>query len=371
MRKAALPLGFEKGKGKEKTMEISLLLMQQIAQLFLILIMGYAVVKVGLLKASDSRVLSVVMVYLVTPCVIINAFQIDDTPEIRKGLLYSMAIAAAIHVVLLVLSALLSRPLKLDAVEQVNVIYSNAAALVIPLVKALMGDAYVIYSCAFIIVQLVLLWTHASSLLQGSSALDWKKVLTNINMIAIAAGALLYWFRVVLPAPLQNTMSTVGNMMGPMGMLLAGMAIAEKPLREVFCTRRNYLPTVLRLVVCPLVVLVLLLSQQLLGFFNPDANVIALGTVRLWYIVAPEFLQVFIDVFSGALRGYGYSLGPAILTLVGICGVRIIWLYSVFAVYSTYDVLMACYSISWLVTGAMIVGMYIHYRGKILGANAK
>lgn len=54
-------------------MEISLLLMQQIAQLFLILIMGYAVVKVGLLKASDSRVLSVVMVYLVTPCVIINA----------------------------------------------------------------------------------------------------------------------------------------------------------------------------------------------------------------------------------------------------------------------------------------------------------
>lgn len=169
-------------------MEISLLLMQQIAQLFLILIMGYAVVKVGLLKASDSRVLSVVMVYLVTPCVIINAFQIDDTPEIRKGLLYSMAIAAAIHVVLLVLSALLSRPLKLDAVEQVNVIYSNAAALVIPLVKALMGDAYVIYSCAFIIVQLVLLWTHASSLLQGSSALDWKKVLTNINMIAIAAG---------------------------------------------------------------------------------------------------------------------------------------------------------------------------------------
>ena len=171
---------------------------------------------------------------------------------------------------LLVLSALLSRPLKLDAVEQVNVIYSNAAALVIPLVKALMGDAYVIYSCAFIIVQLVLLWTHASSLLQGSSALDWKKVLTNINMIAIAAGALLYWFRVVLPAPLQNTMSTVGNMMGPMGMLLAGMAIAEKPLREVFCTRRNYLPTVLRLVVCPLVVLVLLWVCHCLLYTSPS-----------------------------------------------------------------------------------------------------
>ena len=86
-----------------------------------------------------------------------------------------MAIAAAIHVVLLVLSALLSRPLKLDAVEQVNVIYSNAAALVIPLVKALMGDAYVIYSCAFIIVQLVLLWTHASSLFAGQQCAGLEK----------------------------------------------------------------------------------------------------------------------------------------------------------------------------------------------------
>ena len=62
-------------------MQISLLLMQQIAQLFLVLLMGYAVVKTGLLKASDSKVLSVVFVYLVMPCVVLNAFQIKDTPE--------------------------------------------------------------------------------------------------------------------------------------------------------------------------------------------------------------------------------------------------------------------------------------------------
>ena len=44
--------------------------------------------------------------------------------------------------------------------EQVNIIYSNAAALVIPIVQALLGEKYVVYSCAFVIVQLVLLWTH-------------------------------------------------------------------------------------------------------------------------------------------------------------------------------------------------------------------
>ena len=117
-------------------MEVSILLMQQIAQLFIVLLMGYVVVKAGLLKASDSKVLSVVFVYLVMPCVVLNAFQINDTPQIRTGLLYSMGIAVGMHVVFLVLNAIFKKPLRLDVVEQVNIIYSNAAALVIPLVQA-------------------------------------------------------------------------------------------------------------------------------------------------------------------------------------------------------------------------------------------
>ena len=215
-------------------MQISLLLMQQIAQLFLILLMGYAVVKTGLLKASDSKVLSVVFVYLVMPCVVLNAFQIKDTPEIRTGLLYSMGIAVGMHVVFLLLNALFRKALKLDAVEQVNIIYSNAAALVIPIVQALLGEEYVVYSCAFVIVQLVLLWTHASACLQGSAQLEWRKLLTNVNLIAIAAGALLYLLHISLPAPITSTLSSVGNMIGPMGMLLAGMAIAEVPSEKGF-----------------------------------------------------------------------------------------------------------------------------------------
>ena len=126
-------------------MEVSILLMQQIAQLFIVLLMGYVVVKAGLLKASDSKVLSVVFVYLVMPCVVLNAFQINDTPQIRTGLLYSMGIAVGMHVVFLVLNAIFKKPLRLDVVEQVNIIYSNAAALVIPLVQALLGEEYVVY----------------------------------------------------------------------------------------------------------------------------------------------------------------------------------------------------------------------------------
>lgn len=255
-------------------MQISILLAQQIAQLFLILIMGYTVVKAGLLKASDSKVLSVLMVYLVCPCMILNAFQIEDTPDIRRGLVYAMIVAAAMHVVLLAFTALLRRPLKLDVVEQVNTIYSNAGALVIPLVQALLGSEYVIYSCAFIIVQTVLIWTHANACLQGSFSFQWKKLLENVNILAILAGMLLYLTHWQLPGMLQNTVTNMGSMIGPIGMLLAGMAIAERPLKKVFCTKRNYLVAVLRLLVCPLVILLLLWVCRAQTFVADGKNIL-------------------------------------------------------------------------------------------------
>ena len=68
-------------------MQISLLLMEEIAKLFAIMLMGYAVVKAGLMKSSESKSISVVMVYLVIPCVILNAFQVEYTPDVQKGLL--------------------------------------------------------------------------------------------------------------------------------------------------------------------------------------------------------------------------------------------------------------------------------------------
>ena len=260
-------------------MQISLLLAHEIAQLFLILLAGFVLVRAGLLRAADSKVLSVILVYLVIPCVIIDAFQIEDTPAIRAGLAVSFAAAAAIHLLFLVLTGLLRRFLGLDAIERATAIYSNAGALVIPLVQALLGQEYVIYSCAFIIVQLVLLWTHGSMILRGAGALSWKAILTNVNLLSIAAGAVLYAGRIPLPAVLSGAMDDMGALMGPLGMLLAGMAIAESPLRQLVCTPRYYLTAALRLVVYPLAALALLWATGMAALL-PDGRAI-LMTVYL------------------------------------------------------------------------------------------
>lgn len=245
--------------GEERLeMEISLLLMEEIAKLFAIMLMGYAVVKAGLMKSSESKSVSVIMVYLVIPCVIINAFQVKYTPDVQKGLILACVAAVAVHILFLILTALLKNILHLDAIERATVIYSNAGILVIPLVQELLGQEYVIYSSAYIAVQLILIWTHCKNMLCEEDKLEWKKVLLNVNIISIIVGVVLFVGRIQLPSGVQDVMNMMNNMIGPIGMLLAGMVIAEVPLKTVFNRKRNYVSTALRLIVYPIFVLFLM-----------------------------------------------------------------------------------------------------------------
>ena len=236
-------------------MQISLLLMEEIIKLFVIMFMGYAVVKAGLMKSSESKSVSVIMVYLVIPCVILNAFQVEYTPDVQKGLLLACAAAVAVHILFLLLTAILKKPLHLDVIERATIIYSNAGILVIPLVQELLGQEYVIYSSAYIAVQLILIWTHCKNMLCEEDKLEWKKVLLNVNIISIIAGVVLFIFRIQLPSGAQDVLNMMNNMIGPLGMLLAGMVIAEAPLKTVFTRKRSYLSAALRLFIYPVFVL--------------------------------------------------------------------------------------------------------------------
>ena len=244
-------------------MQISLLLMVEIIKLFVIMFMGYAVVKAGLMKSSESKSVSVILVYLVIPCVIIKAFQVDYTPDVQKGLFLAIAAAVAVHILFLLITIPLKKIFQMDVIEQATSIYSNAGILVIPLVQELLGQDYVIYSSAYIAVQLILLWTQGKNMLCEEEKLEWKKIFLNVNIISIIAGIVLFLFRIKLPAGVQDVLGMMNNMIGPLGMLLAGMAIAEVPLKSIFTKKRNYLSVALRLLLYPVLGLFLMKAIQI------------------------------------------------------------------------------------------------------------
>ena len=136
-------------------MHISILLMEQIVELFIMILMGFIIVKAGIVKDEDSKVLSKVVLYLIIPCVIIYAFQVDYTSETVKGLLIALTASVILQVVLLVIISIMGRMFHLNEVEIASVYYSNSGNLIVPIVTFILGQEWVLYGCVFMSVQLI------------------------------------------------------------------------------------------------------------------------------------------------------------------------------------------------------------------------
>jgi len=104
-------------------------------------------------------------------------------------------------------------------------------------------------------------------------------------------------------------------------------------------------------------------AEPLLSLYTSDPEIIATGSIRMYVVVGVLFINVFLDVFSGALRGMGQSLAPALTCVVGVCGIRILWVIFVFPQYQNFTSLMVVYPVSWIITIMVLAGIYI-YRVK-------
>lgn len=252
-------------------MHISLLLMNQIIQLFIMIFMGFIIVKAKLLKAEDSKILSVIVLYLVIPCVIINAFQVDYTPQTVKGLLIALAGSVMTQVILLIVVSILGRVFHLNEVEVASIYYSNSGNLIVPIVTFILGKEWVLYGCVFMSVQLVFIWTHCKKIISRESTYDWRKIVLNINMISIAIGIVLFLTRIHLPAIINNTLNAVGSMIGPASMIVTGMLFAGMNFKQIFANKRVYFVSFFRLIIVPVIALFLIKCSQL-STFSSNGN---------------------------------------------------------------------------------------------------
>ena len=252
---------------------MALLLLQQIISLFLIMALGFLLVKLRLLKGSDSKPLSVLSIYLIVPCVIIKSFQIELTQRVLGGFLLAVAAAVLVHFCLLGVSFLLGRFAGLDAVERASVVYSNAGNLIIPLVTAILGEEWVIYASAFICVQQVFIWTHGQALLSGQRGMNWKKLVTNMNLISIVVGLALMLLGIRLPDILLSSVNGLASTIGPVSMIMLGMLLADADLKKIVSDRRVYLVAALRLIATPMLMLAVL--KLLSAFWQiPDGKTV-------------------------------------------------------------------------------------------------
>ena len=110
------------------------------------------------------------------------------------------------------------------------------------------------------------------------------------------------------------------------------------------------------------IILVLLSGKVLLSIFNDDPQVISIGYTRLLVVFSAYIFSMLYENLSGYLRGFGISLVPAILTIIGVCGVRFFWIFAVFPQHKTFTTIMMAYPISLATTAVLIFIATMFYR---------
>ena len=128
--------------------------------------------------------------------------------------------------------------------------------------------------------------------------------------------------------------------------------------RQIDRCRKTLLLSILEdFIASPIAIGIVLLSGRfLLSIFNSDPEVIEIGYTRLIYLFSAYVFSMLYEVLSGYMRGFGISLIPAILTTIGVCGIRIFWINFVFPQNPTFTTIMTVYPIS-LSSTALLIGI--------------
>lgn len=255
-------------------MELSFLIVRQIISMFFMLLVGVSLVKFRVVEQKAGSYLSKIVLYVVLPCTIICTFQKAQQYEMKRELIFVFIVAICCNIILVLFPYPVRRLLKLTPVEQASLSYPNCGEILIPLVVAVLSEEMSVYCCAFMLVQICLLFTHGVGLLGGRGKSSVKAIIKNPNVIAMAVALAMFVCRIRMPEFLYDTIEGFQGMLLPACMLVIGIAIGNSDLKAVLSSKRNYLICFLRLIVMPLAILLLIKVSGVAHIMDGAKNVI-------------------------------------------------------------------------------------------------
>ena len=244
-----------------------LIVAQQVAILFVLMGFGAAMRKAGFFKENAIDGIVNVLILVVTPCLIVDVFQRPFDPAMLKGLGLAFLIAVLVHVVLILLAKTavhhrdenIRRPLRLAAV------FSNAGFMGIPLEQAVLGDIGVFYGIVYVVVFNLFMWSWGLRTMcaegnreQGTGNRERGnrvKMIVNPGTVGLALGAPLFFWSAKLPTVIGVPIHHMANLNTPLAMIVIGYALAGAEFGRVVRTGAVYVATLIRLVICPLLVI--------------------------------------------------------------------------------------------------------------------
>lgn len=106
-------------------------------------------------------------------------------------------------------------------------------------------------------------------------------------------------------------------------------------------------------------------GKWFIRIYTTDPEAIQYGLIRMRHILTFQFINAVMDVTAGVLRGVGHSFVPAVITIAGVCGLRLLWVQTVFPRTGTFEMLVNVYPVTWMVTAVLMIIVYLVISKKV------
>lgn len=213
--------------------------LHQVIIMFILMMTGFCLIKKQVLSLEAVGQLTQVLMFVVSPCVIISSFQLRLQPELIRGLIISTLSAMAAHIIPIVLSQVLFSHRLMDdehvKVLRYAVVYSNCGFMGIPLLSAIIkGGEGVFYASVYIMVFNLFTWTHGVMVFTGKmDRRNLRNLIRNPNLIAVIIGLIFFLCSVRLPSIVGDTMGYISQLNTPLAMFIIGARLADIPLNTL------------------------------------------------------------------------------------------------------------------------------------------
>lgn len=261
-------------------MDSFLTVAQKVGLLFIIIALGFLCQKIRFLTDEANKCMADIVMYFVTPCVIINAFSATAyTKSDLLGILRNIAVVAFVsavfHIVMILAVCLVfrSRDESRRRVLRFAAVFSNAGFIALPLAQALIDTdgchEGALYAAVFLAVFNIVLWTWGLVDMSGEKkSMNWRKILFNPGIIGVAVGLIVFTSPLYItvgstagirfPSLVSDALSALSALNLPLPMLMVGYYLGKADLASAFRDGWSYVCMAIRLIVFPMALLLVL-----------------------------------------------------------------------------------------------------------------
>lgn len=230
---------------------------QQVLVLFVLIAVGFVCGKKGIISDTSSKSITDIVLYVVTPCVMITAFQREFSFE----LLGSVIIAALCAALIMGGSILVAKLFFHDKNESRNkvlqfaVIFSNCGFMSLPLQKAILGDNGWFFGSIFVAVFNIYVWTYGLVSMSGDKKqLSIKRLTFNPGIVGVLIAVVLFIGGITLPYIVSQPIAYLSELNTPLPMLIIGYHLSKADFKKAFTDKGAYLAMGVRLVLIPITI---------------------------------------------------------------------------------------------------------------------